>query len=137
MVKCTETELGSMSILHMYRYFNLINLSQVHQVELSASNGNLWPNLMKTITMHLIYSAKCSPFGTIKKKDPLSTLSYSLVALSLMKILRSSWRSRHDTSFNFFPCERHIRVTDNPYYGCSVLKFGNGFVPDSNRNVGL
>lgn len=92
---------------------------------------------MKIIIMYLIYSVKCSLFGIIKKKDLLLILSYSLVVLFLMKILRFSWRSRYDISFNFFFCERYIRVTDNLYYGCFVFKFGNGFVLDLNRNVGL
>lgn len=73
----------------------------------------------------------------LKKKDLLLILSYSLVVLFLMKILRFSWCSRYDISFNFFFCEWYIRVTDNLYYGCFVFKFGNGFVLDLNRNVGL
>lgn len=73
----------------------------------------------------------------LKIRDLLLILSYSLVVLFLMKILWFGWCSWYDISFNFFFCERYIRVTDNLYYGCFVFKFGNGFVLDLNRNVGL
>lgn len=69
MVKCIKIEFGSMSILYMYRYFNLINLKvKCIKVEFSVSNGNFWFNLMKIIIMYLIYSVKCLLFGIIKKK---------------------------------------------------------------------